>query len=166
MAVDVVVDYQWKRVHHVNSRSANHKSSRKNMPAQQDVASKNLTPGDSLAGSGNPLSLDGHHAGDNALCLNLGHAVNSTSEQEASDANHKFSPSGLFLELLELPTCCCYDPAREAHCADDGFGALMLLLNMLGGSWFYALLVCYFMLKLLSLLKSLLKQGLDASVEL
>ncbi|GMH19773.1 hypothetical protein Nepgr_021614 [Nepenthes gracilis] len=47
------------------------------------------TPSDSLAGCGNPFSLDGHHAGDNSQYLNLGHDMTSTFEQEATDANHK-----------------------------------------------------------------------------
>ncbi|GMH19268.1 hypothetical protein Nepgr_021109 [Nepenthes gracilis] len=89
MAVNVVVDYQWRPVHHVNGCSANQKSTRKTMPTQQDVALKNLTPGDSLASSWISLSMDGHNAVDNSQCLNLGHAEHSASEQEASDADHK-----------------------------------------------------------------------------
>ncbi|GMH06240.1 hypothetical protein Nepgr_008080 [Nepenthes gracilis] len=75
MAIDVMVDYQWRSRHHVNGRAATQKSTRKVLPAHQDVAPKNLFSGYTLEGRGTLSSMEGLNAIDNSQNVFLGKAV-------------------------------------------------------------------------------------------
>ncbi|GMH29450.1 hypothetical protein Nepgr_031293 [Nepenthes gracilis] len=63
--------------------------SRKKLPALPDVAPQNLPPGDSLAGCGNPLSLEGHHDGATPLCVPVKQTDTNANIEMLVDATPK-----------------------------------------------------------------------------